>query len=381
MPHTTPSRLVAAATAIIAVAALLTGCSSVTRPPALTIAATATSAEFAPQIDAVRDQVIEHAQDALLPGDGIVNVVGPDSIEEIDLTPMRGDDVEYDAVKAAKKLEENLEVLTGAVGDLAATAEGLDSIGLLDRALSLTPANGTVVLITSGLSTVAPLDLTQAGDWISNPGALVDATDLASLPTATGRHLLFVGLGQAYSDSGQPSAGPAARAALTSIYLGICARMDALSCRALPSVAGSSAPLAVNDVPLLEFDPVATACVRTLTVDASFAFGGDSAVLEPAADAILGPIADALAECATTGAIDATGYSADVDCDHDPTDAAGLEFNRAHAVLIRLEQLGAPRGSIGDAAAGGHLIDDCPAGHFVEDLGRSNRVVVLTARD
>ena len=78
--------------------------------------------------------------------------------------------------------------------------------------------------------------------------------------------------------------------------------------------------------------------------------------------------------------IDATGYSADIDCDTDPGDAAALELNRASAVLTRLEELGAPRSSLGGAAAGGQLIDDCPDGVFVEDLGRSNRVVVLTAR-
>lgn len=380
MTTTTPRRTAAAAAAIITTASLLTGCNAIARSTSLTIAATATSAESAPHIDAIRDQLIEHAQSALFPGDGRVTVVGPDTVDEIDLTPMRADDVENDGGKAEGKISENLKELADAVGRLAATADGLDPIGVLDRALDVTPTNGTVVLITSGLSTVAPLDLTQAGDWIPNAAALVDATDPANLPTATGRHLVFVGLGHAYTNSMQPSAGPAARASLTTIYLGLCARMNALSCSAVTNLAESSAPVSVNVVPILKFDPIATACVTTLTVDASFAFGGDSAVLAPAADAVLQPIAEALAGCVTNEVIDATGYSADIDCDTDPGDAAALELNRAKAVLTRLEELSAPRSSIGAAAAGGHLIDDCPDGVFVEDLGRSNRAVVLTAR-
>lgn len=380
MTTTTPRRTAAAAAAIIAIASLLTGCNAIPRPTSLTIAATATSVESAPQLDAVRDQLIEHAQSALFPGDGRVTVVGPDTVDEIDLTPMRGADVENDGGKAERRITENLKKLADVVGHLAATADGLDAIGVLDRALGVTPTDGTVVLITSGLSTVAPLDLSQAGDWIPNAAELVDATDSANLPNATGRHIVFVGLGHAYTNSTQQSAGPAARAALTTIYLGLCGRMNALSCSAVNNLAEPIAPVSVNVVPILKFDPISTACVTTLTVDASFAFGGDSAVLEPAADAVLQPIAEALAGCVTNEVIDATGYSADIDCDTDPGDAAALELNRASAVLTRLEELGAPRSSIGGAAAGGQLIDDCPDGVFVEDLGRSNRVVVLTAR-
>lgn len=89
MTTTTPRRTAAAAAAIIAIASLLTGCNAIPRPTSLTIAATATSVESAPQLDAVRDQLIEHAQSALVPGDGRVTVVGPDTVDEIDLTPMR----------------------------------------------------------------------------------------------------------------------------------------------------------------------------------------------------------------------------------------------------------------------------------------------------
>lgn len=356
---------------------LATGCSALEPPEQITIAATATSAEPTPTVAGMKALLTEYADGSLDPGDGQVTVVTADTLEAVDLTPMRGDDVENALNKRTAQIEERLEGLEAVVSVLAATSDGLDVIGTLDRALESTAPGGTVVLLTSGLSTVAPLDLTQAGDWIGNPEAIIEGTDTADLPDAKEKGIVFVGVGQSYPGNGQTPAGPAARAALETILLGICEKAGAASCTIMDGIIGTGAPSSTNTVPVIDFDQVDTACAGEISLDADIIFDGDSSILKDEATPLLKPVADSLTQCTTT-VVQATGYTADIDCDFNGAVGAELAIGRATAVLERLRELGTPADAIGAAENGGHLINNCPGGVYDPTLAQSNRSVMLS---
>jgi outer membrane protein OmpA-like peptidoglycan-associated protein len=363
-------------TAILAitVAMALSGCQSLPRAQALTIALTATSTDPAPALDSLTSVVSEHAAAALLPGDGKVTVITPDQAEVVDLTPMRGKDVESVPSKASKLITTNLDTLRTVLGKAAARKDGLDVIGSLDRALEQTPDGGHVILESSGYSTVAPVDLNKAGDWIGNPDAFVQAVNPDDLPNATGKHITFAGIGYANPASAQEQAGPAARTALTKIMIGLCTRMHAASCDTINGPTGQDPATSTNKVPLVTLNQITTHCAGQASIDTSIAFQPYSAVLLTAADQVLAPIAESLTRCPTGSVINATGHSALVPGTvPDP----GLEHDRAQAVLNRLAALGAPAGAIGTAAAGGQLVDNIPGGVYSEALAARNRVVTL----
>jgi outer membrane protein OmpA-like peptidoglycan-associated protein len=370
------NRTVFPVTAILAIAvgAALSGCQSLQRPPALTLALTATSADPAAELGPLSSVVTEHAAAALLPGDGKIIVVTPDRTDSVDLTPMRGQDVESVQVKAEKLIASNITALDSLMSGAAATTDGLDVIGTLDRALERTPAGGRVIFVSSGYSTVAPLELNMAGDWINRPDDFVNSVSRANLPNAESKHITFAGLGYPNPASDQEQAGPAARTALTRIMLGLCAKMGAASCNTISGPVGQDPAVAANKVPRLILDQIATHCVGQTSIDTSIAFAPYSAELLPAADSILAPIAHALARCAGGFAINATGHSAVVPGKVVDT---GLERDRAQAVLRHLVTLGAPEGVIGTAKAGGQLVDNVPGGTFHEFLAAKNRTVVL----
>jgi outer membrane protein OmpA-like peptidoglycan-associated protein len=366
--------------AILAVIAVLTlsGCHLVPPVPALTIAVTATSHDPAATLGPVTQMVADHAEGALLPGDGKVTVVTPDRVEIFDLTPMRGKNVESVSVKRGKLIAENISSLEDSLGKAEATAEGLDVVAVLDRALEQTPDGGRVILESSGFSTAAPLDLNQAGDWMGKPGDLVQATKRTDLPNAAGKHITFVGLGYPNPASDQEQAGPAARTALTTVMLGLCAKMGAASCDTVAGSAGHEPAVATNKVAPVVLDRITTHCVGQTNIDTSLAFSRGSFVILPAADKALTPIADSFAKCPAGSIINAIGYSAMLPGEA-PNGGATLERARAKAILTRLVELGAPASIIGTAAPGGQIVDNLPGGIFNETLAAKNRTVILTA--
>ncbi|WP_138945726.1 hypothetical protein [Plantibacter sp. M259] len=371
------------AAASVAAAALLlslSACVPINARPGLTIASTASSAEPAPDASVISELLNQHANASLFPGDGEVTVLTPSGTTLIDLTPMRGDDVENSEEKRAEKIDAKISALDATLRGVADASDGLDVVGVLDRALETTDPGGTTVLITSGLSTVAPMDLTRAGDWVGHPEEFVAATQSGDLPDATGKHVIFAGIGIPNPNGIQPTPGPAARSALKTILLSLCEKMNAASCRIASGESGTHAPKAVNFVPVVEFGDIVTACVGQIALDSTLLFEGESALLAEAADVVLAPIAAALAQCGASTIVDATGYTADTDCDHDPAGSSRLAIDRATAVLDRLLHLGAPTTTIGSPTNGGQLINDCPDGIYDPNLGSVNRTVILSAR-
>lgn len=352
----------------------LSGCQSLPRAQALTIALTATSTDPAPDLDPLISMVGEHAAASLLPGDGKVTVVTPENSEVVDLTPMRGKDVESVPTKANELIDSNLDTLRTVLGKAATVKDGLDVIATLDRALEQTPDGGHVIFESSGYSTVAPVDLNKAGDWIGNPDAFVQAVKQDDLPNAAGKHITFAGLGYPNPASAQEQAGPAARTALTKIMLGLCTRMHAASCDTITGPIGQDPAISTNNVPLVNLNQITTHCVGQASIDASIAFQPYSDVLLTAADTVLTPIAESLTRCPNGTVIDAIGHSALL---LDQPADTGLEHDRAQAVLNRLLTLGAPTTSIGTATAGGQIVNNLPGGVFSEALAKKNRVVTL----
>jgi outer membrane protein OmpA-like peptidoglycan-associated protein len=234
-----------------------------------------------------------------------------------------------------------------------------------------------VILESSGFSTMDPIDLNKAGDWMVKPDAFVAAVNPNDLPHADGKHITFFGLGYPNPASGQEQAGPAARTALTRIMLGLCTKMHAASCDTIPGAAGQAPALSKNKAAPVVLDQIATRCVGQTSIDASVAFGGNSAVILAAADKALAPIAQTLARCPAGSKIDAIGHSALL-LGEAPGQFTWLEMARAQAVLSRLIALGAPAATIGTASAGGQILDNIPAGVYDETLAAKNRTVTLT---
>jgi len=375
-PSITPALAALTVLTVTLAATVLVGCATLTGPPPITLAVTATGNEPVPSVGPISDLLTEYAGGALDPGDATVRVVTPDGTRTVDLTPMRGDEVEASAGQISRKVAANIAQLQE---DLRATTTSgaLDVIGVLDRALEQTPAGGRVIVETSGFATVAPVDLTAAGDWIGDPDGFVARVAGADLPDASGRSITFVGLGYPAANSSQTVAGPAARRALTTIMTGLCVRMKATSCGTLPGPISNELPASGGSAQTVSLQPVATACVGgQIDIDTQIAFDPNSSVLLAAADQQLGPIVQSLQACPQGLRVDATGFSARLPGQSRP--ATELEEARARAVLERLAALGVSAVSIGEATAGGQLVDNVPGGVFREDLAVRNRVVQLT---
>lgn len=373
-PASTSTRGVA--TLLVTALALLAGLAGCALPerPALTLAYTTTINEPAPSLDSVLPVVTDHADAARYPRDGLVTIVGPDTLDKVDLTPLRGDEVETNTDNRRALVARAVTALGEKLAQSSSAVSGLDVVGVLDRALEATPAGGTVALVTSGFSTVAPLDLNAAGAWMSAPTELVDSIDPADIPQATGKRIIIGGLGYPAATSPQQPAGPAARKALTAMYDRLCARADALSCDVLPGPAGRGEPTTRTASPIVPLDMISTHCVGQIDIDTRIAFLPDDDVLQADAEPLLRQIADDLRRCATGTTVSAVGHSATVP--DQVTPATALEANRARAVLDRLRALGTS--TIGEATAGGQIVDNMPQGIYREDLAVKNRVVTVS---
>lgn len=373
---TPPAVVVAVAVIAAVIAGGLTGCSLPARP-GLTLAYTASINEPAPSTGPITELITEHADSARYPEDGMVTIVAPGTRTTIDLTPMRGSEVEANpGVRRDAMIADKSAELADTVGDLAASMPGLDPVGVLDQALQSTDPGGTVVITTSGFATVAPLDLTSAGAWMSAPTALADAVGEGDLPDATDKNITFAGLGYPAVTSSQQAAGPATRDALTTLYTRLCERMNAASCTIVDGPVGTFEPTTTVASPTVTLDRIATHCVGQIDIDSKLAFSPDSADLLPAVGPQLNQVVDSLRACPATAVITAIGYSATVPGQDEP--GTDLELARAAAVLTRLRDLGVPSHILGAATAGGQIVDNFPGGAYREDLASRNRVVTLT---
>ena len=373
-------RITAALAAAAAVAALgsSAGCSAPVATP-LTIALTASAAEPAPSAAVLDRFATAHARAAVQPGDGTVAVVVPGTAEpvRVDLTPLRNaDEVEQDPEQAEQKVQTALPALRAVFDAAAPGLDGLDALGLYRRAVQTTPTGGTVVLVTSGVQTLDPVDL-RTLRWDFDPDRVV--ADLAArglLPDASGRNVSLLGLG--ITAGSQPDLPLPAATKIVALWHGICARSGAVSCTVLTDDLPRHPGASRRPVPVVPVDVTPTRCQGSVVLPEAVTFPKNEAVLTTAADAVLRPIAENLWHCPAGRVATFTGHTAQV-----PSGDDGIPLSRRRAVAIRdrLAELGVPStvlGAVRGLGCTAPIVANMPGGVFSETLARINRRVEIT---
>ncbi|WP_280317098.1 OmpA family protein [Nocardia wallacei] len=360
------------------------GCTTVSAgklPSAITIAATATSAELRVALpDSLVADLTDMANQSKRPGDATVRIVSSATgdITSKDLTPLRPNgQVQHATADADRQITASVRELADTIADVRADRPGLDLLGLLDRVSQLP---GDLHVVSSGINTAAPVDLRVVG-WIAKPDSVIDSiARQGRLPSLSGRHVTFHGLGIAAGS--QPALPPFARALVEQLWTGICQRSGATSCVVSHDTSAAAAPLATMPVPVVPVPDAITdsgsGCpVWTSLNDQTLRFAPESALLPANADDQLRPIVDAISRC-DVQSIDITGHIADTGAGDTRNN---LSERRARAVADRLVALGLPSellGIVSGRDAREPIIPNFTNSQFDEAKAQQNRRVELT---
>lgn len=370
---------VTAAVLCFTVLGLMTaGCGVPERAVALVL--TATGAEPAPTLpEPARRLLKDMASEAERVRGAIVRLVvsGPPGMpqqSETDLTPYRSPNkVEHSSTKE-RKIEDKLVELESSVAGRTSSVDGLDLLGLLDRAAAGDAER--IIVVSSGLSTTAPMDWRQLG-WELDPHEV--ASRLAEggwLPDLRGHRVTFYGLGQVAGS--QPQLHMPGRDLVKDLWIEVCTAAGGISCEAVDDGSALSPPTATRPVPVVDVPPAEqppkNCTTRTVLDNRSLGFRRNSADLHATADLVLGPYAELLGTCAVA---DIVGHVADVG----QGDDVELSERRARAVADRLVLLGACPASIRTVAGRGDTepveVNWNPDGTFNEPKAAKNRRVDL----
>ena len=297
----------------------------------------------------------------------------------VPLTPRRPDgQVEYGSNRDAL-LAANLDQAQRLLREQAAD-KPFDLLFLLAAAIRVSSVPGTLIVVSSGLSTAGGFDLRQVG-WDASPAAV--AAQLGHdglLPALAGWHVEFSGLGDTAGD--QPALPQPQRAELADYIMAICRRAGAASC--------STDDVTRPDPPARSTFPSPVVPVPTVTsvqgphrwtgesIPADMFFRLDRSQLLPGADSILGP----LAARASSGhlLVSITGF-ASPESGSDAYNQA-LSLARARSVEARMIALGVSAGQIvqvaGDGTAG-KTATACYRGGYLDKAvcAQMRRVVIL----
>ena len=357
------------------------GKASSSAPDVVVIAPSATANEPAPELAAGDRSMLQTA--AATSTEASAYVVDPASgqASRVALTPRRTDgQVEY-GPRRATLLKQSVDQVEQILQSEAATGP-FDLLGLISSAVRVTSPPGTLLVVSSGLSTAGGFDLRQVG-WDADPATVAaQLKQRGLLPSLTGWRVVFSGLGDTAGK--QPSPPLPQRTTLTAYWTAICRAAGATACqtddvtRPDPS-SHSTTPVPVVPVPAVQSARGPHGSTRvTVPNDELFAF--NSASLLPSADTILGP----LAEQARSGhlAVTITGYASP----DGGTTAYNLALSRARAKAVqgRLVSLGLPSAQITEVTGlgtDGQTSQSCyVAGHFDEAVcAQMRRVVVMVA--
>lgn len=381
MKFTVMRCLRAGVTTCVAAAAL--GSAVACSPPptrAMVIALSATAAEPAASLTPVEEALLSWALDARQPGDAMVDVIvsGRDEVMHFDLTPMQGDAVQRVEEKAEAKTKTRLRELTAEVSTLTSGQSGLDLLALLDRSGQHTSDGDSILVQSSGVQTVDPIDLRVLGWDFNADTAAAQLAEKNLVPDLSGRQVTFTGLGLAMGS--QPTLTRPARVQVEQLWLAICRAGGAASCEVAPTPPDLTASAASLSVPVVPVGGLSTECeIRTLSVPAAATFAGDSAALREDADRVLAPIAAALRQCPQGAMVSVVGHAAD------PTaggiDGTQLSLDRARAIQNRLVALGAPAQVFTDVRGVGDTepkVENWIDGEFSEALASLNRRVDIS---
>ncbi|MEV0710396.1 OmpA family protein [Nocardia aurea] len=340
-----------------------------------------TSAEPLPTIPiSLETELVAYAKTSKKPGHAIVRIVssGGRPAVERDLTPLRGKEVENGSARD-RKIRENLAALQADLATIQASSPGLDVIGPLDVA-SQYPGS-RIVFLGSGLSTAAPVDMTQLG-WNFDPSAVAESVHRQGLFDLTSKDVTFYGLGVT-GGAVQPRLPAYARKLLEELWIAVCQKAGAAGCtigKGEPSTAAPKATLSVPMVPVPAAYTDASGCPVWQRLDDAVLFEADSAALTQRADDALRPVVLSAERCAVSeGSVAVVGHIAATLSD--PSDSSNLSGRRARAVADRLLHLGLPPkllGAIEGRGSSEPVLPNLAAdGQFIESAARQNRRVEI----
>lgn len=369
----------AAGAAALLLAAVLGGCGRPPDPRTIVVAASATANEPAPVLAGPDRAMLRNA--GANSAHAAAYVVDPNTgqARAVSLTPRRPDgEVDWGPQRASE--------LTAGVNrvqrllDGTAASKPFDLLAWIAQAVQVTIHPGTLLVLSSGLSTAGGFNLRQVG-WGADPRAAALALRRRGLlPSLAGWHVVFSGLGD--TAGRQPALPLPERTILIRYWLTLCQVAGAASCsadevtRAAPP-SRSRLPVPVTGVPRVRsYRGTHGQASTSVPADEFFAFG--SARLLAGADAILGPVArSAMARHRT---VSITGYASP------ETGTAAynlaLSASRARAVEARLIALGVPVRLIvkvtGAGTAGRPRSACYRQGHVDETVCTRYRRVVIT---
>lgn len=267
--------------------------------------------------------------------------------------------------------------LTGAKAKTPET-DLLGALDLASRTIASQPGRHTIVVLDSGLSTVAPLDFRTPGLLDSDPAELAASLKTArQLPDLAGDDVVFQGLGD--TTAPQADLGRPQRAGLIALWTAIAKAAGAHDVRVEKS------PLtATPQTGLPAVSPVVLAKAVSCTATAVTLTGSDVGFLpdsaefrdRAAATAVVGPIAAQLRGAHVTATL--TGTTADVG---DKAGQVRLSAQRAQAVAALLTGLGVPADRLTVTGRGsdfpGYVVDHDGAGHLMPAAAALNRKVMI----
>jgi outer membrane protein OmpA-like peptidoglycan-associated protein len=327
-----------ATAAVMCASVLLSGCQQLPDPPkVIVVVASATANEPAPVLAAPdRSMLVSAGENA----NAVAFVVDPNSgqAREVSLTPRRADgEVDYGPDRA-ERLAANVNQVQQSLNVLSASGP-FDLLTMIAQAVRVTSVPGTLLVLSSGLSTAGGFDLSLVG-WGADPRAVASwLNQRGLLPRLAGWHVVFSGL--ADTSGRQPALPLPQRATLTSYWLALCQTAGATSCQVDGVTRPEPPSRSTTPVPVVAFPHVTSfrgpqGQTTDIPADAFFAF--NSTRLLPGADAVLGPLA---AEARGQDLrVTIVGYASP-----DGGTAAynlALSAARAQAVKTRLIALGTP---------------------------------------
>lgn len=252
-------------------------------------------------------------------------------------------------------------------------------LAALDLAASVTGPDGNIVVIDSGLQTVAPLEYQQAGLMMAPPSDVVTFLKQKNLiPDLTGRHVLLSGFG--YTALPQPGLDEAQRDNVISQWQGIiqagggCASVNAAANTA-PEVAGLPAVSVASPPVTPTFNNCGT-IVLSDTGSVGFVVAKATFRDPAAAQATLRQLASTLRQGSEHITLIGSTSSEGGDAINNP-----LSQQRADAVQSVLVSMGIPASRITSMGEGSHwpgrLPDIGPNGDLLPAQAEQDREVIV----
>jgi outer membrane protein OmpA-like peptidoglycan-associated protein len=319
---------------------LLAGCGPPPgRPEAVVVVASVTSNEPAPALAGPDLAVLRTAGRSSSQATAFVVNPNTGQARRVSLTPRRPDgEVDYGPDRGSE-LAAGVSRVQRLLRPLA-DRQPFDLLAMLAQAVRVTARPGTLLVLSSGLSTAGGFDLRQVG-WGAEPqAAALSLRRQGLLPRLNGWHVIFSGL--ADTAGRQPALPVPQRTILTRYWLALCQAAGAASCTVDAVTRPEPPPRSTTPVPVVRFPEVTSfrgphgSQTTDVPADAFFAFA--SARLLPGANAILEPIAARARSQHLRVTI--TGYASP-----DGGSAAynlALSARRARSVQARLVALGTP---------------------------------------